>query len=112
MSEKKRIQREIEKRRDKQKILHRGFVFLFHKWARIFWKRENNDINGQEIEVDSIFMSFQTYLPGSLQFSSLFSIFTVVKMFRKRYGTKPSYSEFEKNICLQLVCKNTVFTFK
>ena len=58
--------------------------FLFHKCPGIFSKRENYDINDKEIVVDSILISFQTYLPRGLQFSTLFSIFTAVEMFRKK----------------------------
>lgn len=56
-----------------------------HIWQIILGKRENNVINDQETAVDSFFMSSPTYPLRCLRFSTLFSIFTMWKMFRKSF---------------------------
>ena len=99
-----------KKRQAKSFISQIGF--LFHKWAIILGETEKNDINGQETTVDSIFISFPTYLPPCLQFSTLFSIFTAWKMFRKRCvnsipnkycGNKQLFAIRNKNIALCII---------
>ena len=75
---------------------------LSHKSLIICGERENNGINDKEITVNPIFKCFPTILLRGLGFSTVFPIFTVVKMFRKRYAIDYPIHAVKKTIILEL----------